>query len=124
MTQVRVTAWQMQISEGCLSFEPIGDKLAYWTFDAKNIAELEAELEKRLATTGELRKALARSACLKYPEGGHVDFSIRARDRKFAKFDALTTALEKKLRFNAAEYLAKVAEREATVKEAAEGQGA
>ena len=110
MTQVRVTAWQIQLSEGCLSFEPIGDKLAYWTFDAKNIAELEAELEKRLAATSELRKALARSACLKYPEGGHVDFGIHARDRKFAKFDALTTALEKKLRFNAAEYLATINE--------------
>lgn len=117
MTKVCVTAWQVQISEGCLSFEPFGDKLAYWTFDAKNIAELEAEFEKRLSVTGNLRTALARSASLKYPEGGHVDFSIHARDRKFAKFDALTTALEKKLRFNAAEYLA-------TVKEAAEGRGA
>ena len=110
MTQVRVTAWQVQISEGCLSFEPVGDKLAYWTFDAKNIAELEAELEKRLASAGDVRIALARCASLKYPEGGHVDFSFYANTRKFPKFDALTTALERKLRFNAAEYLATVKE--------------
>jgi hypothetical protein len=111
MTQVRVTVWQVQLTGGCLSFEPIGDKLAHFTFDAKNIAGIEAELEKRLAQTGDLRKALARSAALKYPEGGHVDFSFYANTRKFPKFDALTTALERKLRFNAAEYLAKVAER-------------
>lgn len=112
MTQVRVTVWQIQLAEGCLSFEPIGDKLAYFTFDAKNIAELEAALENRLNKVSDLRIALARSASLKYPEGGHVDFSFLALGRKFPRFDALTTALEKKLRFSAAEYLAKVAELE------------
>ena len=114
MTQVRVSVWQVQISEGCLSFEPIGDKLAHFTIDAKNVAELQAGLEKLLNDGSDLRKALARCAALKYPEGGHVDFSFYANTRKFPKFDALTTALERKLRFNAAEYLAKGAEREAS----------
>lgn len=123
MTQVRVNVWRIQLVDGCLSFEPIGDKLAYFTFDAKSIAEVEAELENRLNKVSDLRKALARSANLKYPEGGHVDFSFYANTRKFPKFDALTTALEKKLRFNAADYLAKVAEREAVVG-AVERQGA
>jgi hypothetical protein len=107
MTTIRVTAWAVCISDGCLSFEPFGDKLAWFTFEAKNIAEVEKAIEAQLEKTHKARLELAKAAARKYPENGFVDFSIMVYGgRKFANFDKLAKPLERKLRLNASEYIA------------------
>lgn len=110
MTQVYVTTWAVDISDGCLSFEPIGDKMDSTTLEAKNIQELEVAIENWLYSTPGFKAALASKAARKYPENGFVDFSIFARGpgRKFANFDKLTKALQRKLRFRAGTYVAAV----------------
>jgi len=107
MAEISVVAWAVQISDGCLSFEPFGDKLARFRFEAKNLIEVEKAIEAQLETNPTTRLHLAQHAARKYPENGFVDFSIIVvGGRKFANFDKLKTTLERKLRLNASEYIA------------------